>query len=501
MSIPTPKNNPHARIAHNAWLCAAAMLLAVDCPALARPGRPLGESLTAITRSLPHRNTKAGVFVVDLATKRTVFSRNPDSALIPASTMKVFTMVTAVLELGESFVFRTVLALDGADLIVVADGDPAFGDVKTSRALRRDIEHPFAPWITAIKSAGIERIDGDIILDESVYDDAAIHPSWEAADLGKWYAAPVRALNINGNCLDITLTPTATGDAPRVSIRPDTRLASITNKCKTGSGRTPLLHHPPNTMEYIVSGRCAKTWAFGAVAFPDPGLLFGDAFKTALSAAGIATQGRVVFGRVRLPGGGLPPSAQTLAVHETPLSAVLARVGKNSQNLFAEALFKRAGYAWALRHGRENPVGSWANGARAVEAFAARAGLDTTGLVVSDGSGLSRANRCTARQLASVFSWIDEQPQAGALQDNLAIAGIDGSLRKRLKDLPGSVIGKTGTMRGVCSLAGWVLDRGGRRRFAFAIIFNDYHGPSAPYRELQDRICRVLVRATTDLSD
>jgi len=97
--------------------------------------------------------------------------------------------------------------------------------------------------------------------------------------------------------------------------------------------------------------------------------------------------------------------------------------------------------------------------------------------------------------LASVFTWIDQRPQAGALLDNLAIAGVDGSLRKRLKDMPGSVIGKTGTMRGVCSLAGWVLDRRGRRRFAFAIIFNDYHGPSAPYRKLQDRVCRALVRA------
>jgi len=254
-------------------------------------------------------------------------------------------------------------------------------------------------------------------------------------------------------------------------------------------------------MDYIISGRCAKTWAFGAVAFPDPGLLFGDAFKTALSAAGITVHGEVVFRRVRRPDGSLPPSAKILAVYETPLSAVLARVGKNSQNLFAEALFKRAGFAWARRNGRENPTGSWESGARAVEAFANRAGLDADGLVVSDGSGLSRVNRCTARQLGSVFSWIDGRPEAKVHLQNLAVSGIEGSLRKRLRDIPGSVVGKTGTMRGVCSLAGWVLDRTGKRRYAFAILFNNYPGPSTPYRDLQDHICRVLVRAANQNRD
>ena len=140
-----------------------------------------------------------------------------------------------------------------------------------------------------------------------------------------------------------------------------------------------------------------------------------------------------------------------------------------------------------------------------------RAGIDATGLVVSDGSGLSRDNRCTARQLAGMLAWLHSQDTGSIFEDSLSIAGVDGSLRKRLKNLTGRVRGKTGTMRGVRALAGYVgnaersqlparaagfspRDRP-ETRYAFAVIFNGYKGPSTPYREIQDRICRILAKA------
>jgi D-alanyl-D-alanine carboxypeptidase/D-alanyl-D-alanine-endopeptidase (penicillin-binding protein 4) len=73
----------------------------------------------------------------------------------------------------------------------------------------------------------------------------------------------------------------------------------------------------------------------------------------------------------------------------------------------------------------------------------------------------------------------------------LSVAGEDGSLRKRLKDEAGRVHAKTGTMKGIRALSGYVDDSRGSR-YAFAILFNGYSGPSTPYKEIQDRLCRIL---------
>ncbi len=148
--------------------------------------------------------------------------------------------------------------------------------------------------------------------------------------------------------------------------------------------------------------------------------------------------------------------------------------------------------------------GSWELGRRAILELTARAGISTTGLVIADGSGLSRRNRCTARQLTSLLAWMNTQPVAAPFRDSLSVAGVDGSLRKQLRDIPGRVHGKTGTMRGIRTLSGYVSttgsvngDAAGRNRFAFAILFNGYKGPSTPYKQVQDAICRILARVAS----
>ena len=184
-----------------------------------------------------------------------------------------------------------------------------------------------------------------------------------------------------------------------------------------------------------------------------------------------------------------------VAAYRTPIADVLRRTGKDSQNLFAEGLLKRSGYAWAQRTGAAKPQGTWETGAHALIEMVRRAGVDTTGLKVMDGSGLSRNNACTARQVAQVLAWSFKQPWGPLLHDSLATAGRDGSLHRRLRDSPGRVFAKTGTMRGVRTLAGYVDSRLGPR-FAFAVFFNGYRGPSTPYKEIQDRFCRTLIGAS-----
>ncbi len=453
---------------------------------------PLGESLASAFTKLPHRQTRASACVIDLATGSTVFSSQADLPLVPASAMKVITMAVALSELGPDFQFKTTLATNGRDLIVIGDGDPALGDERLHRQRSETITSDFDRWADSLRGHGITTITGDLVLDESMFDDVLLHPSWEADDLDNWYAAPVGALNFNDNCIDLTVRPaTSQGAAALVSYMPANGLLKIVNKCRTGGKDDPTLHHVFDSFEYRITGGCKKKWTFGPVSFPDPGLLFGASLRAALASKGITFNGKTVRKRVRNPDGSMPRAFDSIGHRTTPIRDVLHRAGKDSQNLFAECLLKRAGYSWAKRVGRDDPQGSWALGAQSVGELFEWVGIDRKGLRVSDGSGLSRDNLCTARQLAALLAWTHRRPEGRLIYDSLAIAAEDGSMRKRLKDLPGRVRAKTGTMTGICALAGYVDgDRG--PRYAFAVIFNGYKGPSTPYRKIQDKLCRIL---------
>jgi len=467
---------------------------------LPRPGAgqlQINRELRSALAARPHAEVRLGACVIDLATGQTVFAENPEMPLTPASSMKLFVMATALSELGPDFAFETIFATDGTNLVVVGDGDPATGDEKLHQHRGESITADFEHWATILLDNGVSAIPGDLVIDESIFDDQWVHPSWEEGDLDNWYAAPVGGLNFNDNCIDITVSPSARRDTPAlVAFQPETTLVRIINKCRSGGEGTPVVHHPPGTFEYVISGRCSKRWPFGSVSFPDPGLLFADSLRTVLANRGIKVAGTIRRKRLRLPDGGLPPSLTVLARRTTSLSDVLRRIGKDSQNLFAECLLKRSGYVWARRHGVLDPQGSWSLGRQAVLAFMQRADIDTDGLVVADGSGLSRDNACTAGQLASLLTWAHEQGKGRLLYEGLSVAGVDGSLRERLKDIPGRVHAKTGTMRGVRTLAGYVDAEAGPR-YAFAVLFNGYKGPSTPYKQIQDRICRVLAGSLT----
>jgi len=466
--------------------CAPATLLAQGS---------LSQKLSKTLAATPQPGVKTSACVIDLATGQVVLERSADQPLTPASSQKVIAIATALLELGPDFAFSTKLATDGNSLYVIGDGDPGFGDPNLARDRGESIYTPFRKWSAALRSAGHGSFAGGIVLDESIFDDEQIHPTWEVSDLGKWYAAPIGAINFNDNCLEITVRPAKrAGALAHFDIVPDAGVVNVINECKTGGRKNPTLHHPPGTFDYILRGGCRKKWTLQSVAFPDPGLLFAETLRKSLERDGMSVRGGLRRERTQREDGTLAKNIDVLATYETPLVDALARAGKNSQNFFAECLLKRAGFARMRRVGRPNPSGSWASGAIAAQAMFERAKINRHGLVIADGSGLSRTNRVTARQLAELLAWSAKTPFGPYLHDSLARGGVDGSLRKRMKDTRGRVSAKTGTMRGVCALAGYV-DGDTDPRYAFAIIFNDYNGPSTPYRKIQDLVCKTLMQA------
>ncbi|MGD2110894.1 MAG: D-alanyl-D-alanine carboxypeptidase, partial [Phycisphaerae bacterium] len=268
------------------WAC----LLAGSGPVVAQ--RSLELELRSALGARPHAEARVSACVLDLTTGEGVLDENADLSLVPASAHKILTIAAALAELGPDFAFETLLATDRRNLYVIGAGDPGFGDQRLYRERNEKITADFARWSTALIEAGLTHLPGDVVIDESIFDDQWVHPSWELGDLDNWYAAPVGGLNFNDNCVDITLLPSETHGAPvQVVVEPESSLVEIVNNCRSGGTGDPILHHAHDTFEYRITGRCNKRWPFGSVSFPDPGLLFADSMRTVLARNGVVIEG------------------------------------------------------------------------------------------------------------------------------------------------------------------------------------------------------------------
>ena len=477
------------------YFLAAALTVLPVAIAAGQSTQPLELSarIDALFRSLANRSVRSAVVVRDASSGAIVFSANASTPMIPASNQKLFVLAAAVDVLGPAFEFRTVFALRGKDLVVIGDGDPGFGDPRLCDETECSVTAVFKRWADALIRMGYADGSGDIIIDETLFDDQTTHPSWEADDLQRWYAAPVGALNLHDNCIQVSVWPNgASGAAPFWSITPPASGIEIVNRARSERSGVPVISRRDPSFQFVISGSCGSHVDLAPVAVPDPGGFFADVLSTALTRVGISLSGRIRRERVRNDDGSLPSDVRIIADHRTSLKDVLARIGKNSQNLFADCLVKRLGYEHMRRAGHKPARGSWISGAAAITAFLNRCGIDTTGLVLADASGLSRDNRATAAQISAVLLHMSQHADRALFMDNLAVAGRDGSLRKRMGDLAGRVAGKTGTLRGVTALSGYATDPAGRR-FVFSTMFNGFTGGSAPYKRIQDDLCRLLV--------
>lgn len=439
--------------------------------------------------NLPHETAVATACVVDVENSLVVYGYQRELGVVPASTMKLFTMVAALETLGADFVYRTRFLKNESDLVVVGDGDPSTGNA-AGRYMTQKRDGHFQPLIEKLKQHNVGNIPGDLVVDVSMFEPPAFHEHWEESDHGRWYAAPVDAVNFNANCVDITLSPTTPGQPAKVDIWPACPDAEIDNRVKTGEGRNPIVHHPPGTRKYVLSGNCRKPWAFPAVSFPEPGLLYGHALLQELRSAEINVAGKLRVSRTPVS----LQSAEMIGEMRTPLLEILPQIGKDSHGPYSEALLKRTGLALS-GHGDNTGKGSWKAGRRAVDQLLNKARIDGKRFVMSDGSGLSRENRCTAQQLCDLLSFVHRRSYADKFAESLSIAGTDGTLRRQLREQAGRVVGKTGTMTGIRTLAGYVQSSTGQRKLAFAIMFNDFPGSTSPYRDIQDDFCKTLIQA------
>ena len=465
--------------------------------------------------------TEVSVLVQDARTGGVLVEVAADRAMVPASNMKLVTTAAALGTLGADFTFTTRLQAvpgepqraQGDDeallaaptrglptLVVRGDGDPGFGDPTLLAHAGFDSVDDFLQlWVDAVVETGLTHF-GRLVVDDRVFDAQFVHPDWPEYDLPRRWCAQVAGLSFYDNVLDVRPIPAArAGLPPSIEMYPffPALQDQTLNRARTGKVDAFVLDRQMGSNRFVFRGtvRQRRDHPF-QVTVHDPPLFFADYFRYRLALAGVRVD------EVRRAGAGARfPEATTLHAVNTTLAGVVDRTNQDSQNMFAESLLKRMGYAMTRR------PGSFESGAAAVGRFL-REGLGgsvaLTGVVVSDGSGMSRHNRVSARLLVELLVTMYRDPALGPpFTASLSHAGHSGTLRRRLGDLTGQVYGKSGYLGPsadfASGLSGYLVTPDGRaggppRVLAFSLLFNGFKPPltNGRIKDLQDEILRLV---------
>ena len=450
--------------------------------------RSLQNRLESIIQSTNLGEAKVAFYVLDLSDGLSVAEMNANKPMIPASNMKLVTTAAAAVLFDNDFEFRTRLYERDGSLIVVGDGDPAFADPKILGAMDMNVENLLERWVETVDKAGVEKVDR-IIIDDRIFDAQRVHPNWPTDQLHLWYCAEVAGLNFNNNCLDIYAEPTRPGESPIIRTQPLNAPVVLTTAARTGSKNAVWPTRQPGTNRITIRGEVKHRLTRPIyVTVNDPPMFFAKTFRDRLVSSGI-TVGGIERADDDFQIGG----AKLIAEVRTPLREVLARCNKDSQNLFAEALIKRIG------HEATGDPGSWSSGSAAIRMFLSKAlGPDASNFVIDDGSGMSRENRLTPALLCQLLYRMDRMGEVGkTYRRSLSIGGKDGTLRTRFNKpkIESTVHGKSGYLRGVLALSGYIVHED--KKYAFSILVNDYKNAVYIVKRMMDRMVGEMDRELT----
>jgi D-alanyl-D-alanine carboxypeptidase/D-alanyl-D-alanine-endopeptidase (penicillin-binding protein 4) len=449
-----------------------------------------------------------------------VFERDMDKFFMPASNMKLYTSAAALDAFGPDFKIKTSVyatrpvgkngVLKG-DLILYGRGDPNLSPrFDTDDPNRYDQLNP-ADTVTGIelladqiKAAGIKTVTGNLIGDDSFFAGDLLGPGWEWDDAQFYYGAEVSALTVNDNSVKFTVTPAArAGNPPSIKSQPQTGYLKIINNAVTVADGQPRIgvHRPldSNTVEFFGSVPRSVVEFKVDIAVHDPARFAAELLKEALARRGVRVRGRAerydAVARVANP---FDESKllEIAGVESQPLAEMLKVINKQSQNLHTELMLRQLGtrHADALSlddYGR--PKSTALLGAEIRSRFLQRAGIDVAQLSLRDGSGLARQNLVTPRSTALLLEFMLGRPYTKTWLESLTVAGVDGTLKRRMRDsaATNNLRGKTGTLTYVNALSGYITTKRGQP-LILSLMGNNYTGPGRETTGVIDQICAML---------
>jgi D-alanyl-D-alanine carboxypeptidase/D-alanyl-D-alanine-endopeptidase (penicillin-binding protein 4) len=442
------------------------------------------------------KNAIIGIHVCSLKNGQTLYERNPDFSLVPASNLKLLTSFAILKTLGADFRYKTTLLYTGkidengtlnGDLYLRGSGDPSMTSERLLETAKK------------LRAVGIVRINGRIIADGTAFDELMLGPAWQWDEESYYYSAQLSGLNCDENILSFHILPGENiGDTARIVLGGEkaqslgfdgtayvrVNCTAITTDAKPGHDLQVTRARAAN--EFLIQGTIPPGIApvSSCLTVEDPALFTVTRFAD-LCAMGGEDLPSVTGCPIQK--GKTPDDATILCETESETLAELVKPFlKSSNNLYGEAFLKTLGQ------------GTASAGAKATEELLKSCDIDTSGLYVFDGSGLSRTNNLTPRFLTDLLTYVDREGASSvskALFDGLPIAGVDGTLDDRMKGTPAEshVWAKTGSLSNASSLAGYLKTKTGER-LVFSILMNNFsENEMRAARKTQEEIAIALI--------
>ncbi|QXE03281.1 D-alanyl-D-alanine carboxypeptidase/D-alanyl-D-alanine-endopeptidase [Terribacillus sp. DMT04] len=412
----------------------------------------------------------AAIHIADAETGKTLYEQHADVRMRPASNMKLLTAAAVLHELGPSHQFKTKVATDGhvkdgkveGNLYLVGQGDPSL--------TYKDLQQ----LTIQLKNLGIHHISGDIMADDSWFDQERYSEDTTWKDESAYYGAAISALTVSPDedhdtgTVKVEVRADTSSQVPAIRTTPATDYITVRNDAvivgeQEETDLDIVRSHGKN--EIVISGSIAKgDKEQERVAVWEPTEYALHLFADYVSDAGINWEGTVKKGTA-------PSRSQTLLKKESaPLQELLLPFMKLSNNGHAEMFIKQIG--------RKEKPGNWADGIDQMKHYLKQRQLPVEQMIIRDGAGLSHANGITAKQLTTLLTKAQKESWFPYFRRSLPIAGepermLGGTLRNRFADseLAGNVTAKTGTLTGVSSLSGYMKIKTGEQ-IVFSIVLN-----------------------------
>ena len=495
----------------------AYLLLFCVSSALAQQPKTLPELRAKISEVLAKpelSSAMVGIKVVSLDNGRVLFEENSAKLLRPASNMKLYTVAAALDRLSPDYRFSTSIYANTrpdasgvvhGNLIIYGRGDPSIA----ARFNNGDYFKGIDELAARIVAAGVKRVEGDLVGDESYFVGPKYGSGWNWEDLTWYYGAEITPLTANDNALDLFIKPgAALGQPALITTGPPDPLLTIVNKVTTsakGSRRDISIHRGlgENTITITGSVPLEDRGYTGGIGISHPGLLFIYMLRSSLAAKGVTITGASRTGGATQPTDAVsmlshsPPTAfqnEIATLQSPPFSVIAANTLKPSQNLYTELILRTLGKVTPPPATMTDPSPTSEElGLEAVKTFLKTVGLRPEALVLDDGSGLSRNDMITADASVQLLTFMSKHRYATVFRDALPIGGVDGTLRNRFKGTPAenNVRAKTGSLSSAASLGGYLTTAGGEK-LAFSIMVNNYPRDFDPRSACIDPIAILL---------
>ena len=444
---------------------------------------PVSQEIEAIVSKSGLGSAQLGIYIAESRTGRVLFEKDSQKERILASNTKILTCAAALDRLGPEFLFETALYIDreGAEatLYVSGNGDPNL----SARVFDGDPTKLFRKWASELRRKGIRKIRG-VVLCNRGFDQETRPPSWKKHPQWHWYAAPYGTFSLNENCVDLLVGPGRPGKSAAITSIPQTAYITLRNQTKTIQGKTsnPWGFDRKDNQNIIRAwGKIStlmkpKTYW---VSIHDPYRFFGTVLLETMEAEGLSVSHSIQI------------TQEVVAKRHTFLDRHTSTLGKSlkicltvSQNFYAEMILRTLGK-------EAEGFGSRENGIKAVDSFLQKAGVRQ--YEQTDGSGLSRGNTMSARDIGQIFEYMGDHPHSKTFRNSLAVnGGSSGTLRKRMTSAPykGRIQAKTGHISGVSNLSGYLTATDGTS-YVFSFLMN--HWKKGSPHTLQHKLCLYLV--------